>query len=120
MDKRLLFAVARGARAQVQLGPNRGWINSTELTWHDDCVYRIHPDQLEYQYGPISTALREAATQEIDYLQDATDVYGGAVIKDYENYGELGYCWDRARNSTAMHKSLFLLILAEALADEGL
>ena len=82
--------------------------------------YRIHPDDAHLAYGPISTALREAATQEIDYLQDATDVYGGAVIKDYENYGELGYCWDRARNSTTMHKSLFLLILAEALADSGL
>jgi hypothetical protein len=120
MDKRILFAVARGAQVQVQLSRNCGWINSTQLTWHDDCIYRIHPDQLEYQYGPISTALREISQQDIHYLQDSTGVYEQAAIEDYAAYGELGYCWDNAANATAMHKSLFLLILAEALADEGM
>ena len=119
---RLLFAAARGARIEVNAYPysHPSWCVSQKWSAMHESVLRIHPEDEAYQYGPISTALREAATQEIDYLQDATDVYGGAVIKDYENYGELGYCWDRARNSTAMHKSLFLLILAEALADEGL
>ena len=119
---RLLFAAARGARIQLKVNQNVPWseVHSGFIPILESVHYRIHPEDEAYQYGPISTALREAATQEIDYLQDATDVYGGAVIKDYENYGELGYCWDRARNSTTMHKSLFLLILAEALADSGL
>ena len=108
MDKRILFAVARGARAQVQLGPNRGWINSTQLTWHDDCVYRIHPDQLEYQYGPISTALREVAlTGDCD---DADTPYIRITMLKEDGYSD----------STEDQRCVFLLILAEALADEGL
>ena len=113
MDKRILFAVARGARAQVQLGPNRGWINSTQLTWHDDCVYRIHPDQLEYQYGPISTALRRTA-EDPPRITDAL----WPVEKNYLNvykYPDEMYMW-----ADDLHKSLILLLVAEALADEGL
>ncbi len=108
MDKRILFAVARGALVQVQLGPNRGWINSTQLTWHDDCVYRIHPDQLEYQYGPISTALREIAL-----TNDCEDYVAPYIVFEIEK--ETGY-WP----STLEQRCVFLLILAEALADEGL
>ena len=111
MDKRILFAVARGARVQVQLGPNRGWINSTQLTWHDDCVYRIHPDQLEYQYGPISTALREMAE---DPKQNSSweHFLANSAANEYtmsfdSRFGEPDY-------------PLFYLFLAEALADSGL
>ena len=108
MDKRILFAVARGARAQVQLGPNRGWINSTQLTWHDDCVYRIHPDQLEYQYGPISTALREMA-EDYSWNPSWEHRVAHAAADDFavKFHGEPDY-------------PLFYLILAEALADSGL
>jgi len=81
---------------------------------------RIHPNDAHLQYGPISTALREISQQDIHYLQDSTGVYEQAVIDDYANFGELGYFWGNAANATATHKSLFLLFLAEALADEGM
>ena len=110
MDKRILFAVARGARVQVQLGPNRGWINSTELTWHDDCVYRIHPDQLEYQYGPISTALREMAE---DYSWNPSwEHYAAHAVEDRFTLLDRQHC--------ETDYPLFYLFLAEFLADEGM
>jgi hypothetical protein len=88
----------------------------------DSSEDRIHPDDAHLQYGPISTELRKAAENiaERAYLQDLTGVYEQAAIEDYATYGELGYCWDNAMNATAMQKQLFLLILAECLADEGM
>jgi len=115
---RLLFAAARGARIQLQHQTCGDWCPAgyaSLLPEPEGITRRIHPDDAHLAYGPISTALREAATQEIDYLQDLTDVYINAVIEEYENGNELGYLWGWARNSTSMHKSLFLLILAEAL-----
>tara|TARA_R110000868_G_scaffold214149_1_gene464277 strand:- start:230 stop:565 length:336 start_codon:yes stop_codon:yes gene_type:complete len=111
MDKRILFAVARGARVQVQLGPNRGWINSTELTWHDDCVYRIHPDQLEYQYGPISTELRNMA-EHYRYSLSWENQLANAVANQFDD------CYDRYTHESDY--PLFYLFLAEFLADSGL
>jgi len=105
---RLLHAAARGARIK--------WMNGRL----QPVPYYIHPDDAHLQYGPISTALREISQQDIHYLQDSTGVYEQAAIEDYAAYGELGYCWDKAMNATAMQKQLFLLILAEALADEGM
>jgi hypothetical protein len=116
---RLLFAAARGAR--IEAGYKDTWVPAIAVYLADVFAdYRIHPDDEHLQYGPISTALREISQQDIHYLQDATGVYEQAAIEDYATYGELGYCWDNAANATAMHKSLFLLILAEALADSGL
>ena len=115
---RLLFAAARGARVQTWAGV-LGW-RSTIGPWSYEDGDRIHPDDAHLQYGPISTALREISQQDIHYLQDSTGVYEQAAIEDYAAYGELGYCWDKAMNATAMQKQLFLLILAEALADSGL
>jgi len=110
---RLLFAAARGARIQIQLGPNRGWINSTQITWCDDAVYRIHPYEEHLQYGPISSALREDAEDEHDFTLSANTNYGcwSAGVHDWIAFGNCG---------NKLHRSLFLLILAEALADEGL
>ena len=109
---RLLFAASRGARVQVQLGPDRGWINSTQLTWHDDCVYRIHPDQLEFQYGPISTALREMAAS-----GKAPATLSGLLAREAYEYE---WVYPEAGEDHDNYTCLFLLILAEALADEGL
>lgn len=118
---RLLFAAARGARIQTWVGALE-WREEFRVAISNADQYwvRIHPDDEHLQYGPISTALRETSQQDIHYLQDSTGVYEQAAIEDYATYGELGYCWDNAANATAMHKSLFLLILAEALADSGL
>lgn len=108
---RLLFAAARGARIS--------WINGS---WQP-VPYYIHPDDAHLQYGPISTELRKAAENiaEKAYLQDLLGHYGIAAIDDYlSRSDEFGYCWDKAMNATAMQKQLFLLILAETLAEEGL
>ena len=120
---RLLHAAARGARVQTWAGV-LGW-RSTSLfgPWSCDDGDRIHPDDAHLQYGPISTELRKAAENiaEKAYLQDLLGHYGIAAIDDYlSRSDEFGYCWDKAMNATAMQKQLFLLILAEALADEGM
>lgn len=119
---RLLHAAARGARIECWLLPQKKWIPAIAVRVADGLHidYRIHPNDEHLAYGPISTALREISQQYIHYLQDATGVYEQAAIEDYATHGELGYCWDNAANATAMHKSLFLLILAEFLADSGL
>ena len=116
---RLLHAAARKARIEDNA---LGRWTSSEFVYLRKIgySYRIHPDDEHLQYGPISTALREISQEDINYLQDSTGIYEQAAIEDYATYGELGYCWGNAANATAMHKSLFLLILAEALADEGL
>ncbi len=121
---RLLFAAARGARIE---GSYHNWKSGgTEWRETDDLNKfgnRIHPDDAHLQYGPISTELRKAAENiaEKAYLQDLLGHYGIAAIDDYlSRSDEFGYCWDKAMNATAMQKQLFLLILAEALADEGM
>lgn len=109
---RLLFAAARGALIQIQLGPNRGWINSMQITWHDDCVYRIHPDHLEYQYGPISTAYREAA-ESPPIFPDVTVGNVGSLVTPYSM---LSYY----KKLSPIGKQFYLLLFSEYLADEGL
>jgi hypothetical protein len=111
MNNHLLHAAARGARIQA-LDRNLGWIISShaplELS-NDKRPYRLHPDDEHLAYGPISTALREAAeTGEFPYT------LAGLLTKialDYESmYTYVTYNWHIT----------YLLILAEALADEGL
>lgn len=117
---RLLFAAARGAR----ILNNKGKPVKYVWVWPEiaipDFGVHIHPDDAHLEYGLISTALRKTSQEDINYLQDSTGVYEQAAIQDYETNNELGFCWDYAANTTSMHKSLFLLILAECLADEGL
>jgi hypothetical protein len=121
---RLLFAAARGARIQRLMQCPHRWENYqlvAPLRASDED--RIHPDDEHLQYGPISTELRKAAENiaEKAYLQDLLGHYGIAAIDDYlSRSDEFGYCWDKAMNATAMQKQLFLLILAEFLADSGL
>lgn len=71
------------------------------------------------RYGRISSELRDAAEHAGDWLQDNISVYGQAAISDYEQGDELGYVWVKVRYAD-LQRSLFLLILAEAVADEGM
>jgi hypothetical protein len=112
---RLLFAVARGARVQRQqeaVYSNRTWWEDAQIQWGMDDELRIHPDDEHLQYGPISTALRDIAAHP-SYELAHTDEFGtwSLLYKDWCN------CCDLASERDV---SLFLLILAEALADEGL
>lgn len=114
---RILFASARGARIQRQHfkdHPNY-WeaAGIVRLGDHDkidsDYVWRIHPDDAHLQYGPVSTALREyAATNEWPYTLTAM-------------LAEAAFWHEKPLHaSEEPHASMFALILAESLADEGL
>ena len=113
---RLLFAAARGARIQALCGNwrNAGWVT---IGYHFEDSntdnLRIHPDDEHLQYGPVSTALRKRS--ETGFVTGAHVPYivGGFVFSDDE--------WEVFLDADAyLQRSLFLLILAEALADEGL
>lgn len=110
---RLLFAAARGAR--IENWYSEKWRLAYAVRTVDDFyAYRIHPDDAHLQYGPISTALRERAGDSRPPREDFMyDVMAGIVPNHIE--GD----W-AARYENFLHRSLFLLILAEALADEGL
>ena len=103
---RLLHAAARGARVQTWAGV-LGW-RSTIGPWSYDDGDRIHPDDAHLAYGPISTALREMT------LTGAFEEYVAPYIV-FRIEREVGY-WC----STEEQRIVFLLILAEALADEGM
>jgi hypothetical protein len=109
---RLLFAAARGARFRY-FNKHIGW---TDMSLGHMCDAQskacIHPDDDHLQYGPISTALREMAANP-SYELAHTDEFGmwSLLYKDWCD------CRDLASERDV---SLFLLILAEALADEGL
>ena len=111
---RLLHAAARGARIQMMY--QRGWIPAVAVRTDDMYKYRIHPDDEHLQYGPISTALRKMARQPkaIDHKGLNLPHFGFTIFAESENeLREVLQC------DTLTH-SLFLLILAEALADEGM
>lgn len=112
---RLLFAAARGARIQYQINPTSPWepIVSGWIPGFATKFYRIHPDDEALQYGPVSTALREMAE---DTDASGLPPFNVDLLKVDFFYSDVVGCF----NSTELHRSLFLLVLAEALADEGL
>ena len=106
---RLRFAAARGARIQVLA--HDMWYGATMFYRNDARALRIHPDDAHLQYGPISSALREFAAGNVNRPEDDTH---WRIARDY---------YIRAAGTgfyTFEERSLFLLLLAEALADEGL
>ena len=122
---RLLFAAARGARLQTAI---LAWGTDKHIGWDDDIdipvgvlgradptFIRIHPDDKHLQYGPISTALRDIAGQDFAVYDGRQEYTRGA----YEMSYTIEPGWQR-NYTDELHRSLFLLILAEALADEGL
>jgi hypothetical protein len=121
---RLLFAAARGARIQRQHfkdHPNY-WeaAGIVRLGDHDkidsDYAWRIHPDDAHLQYGPISTALHDKAIDALAGTEFDWDVLPYMDVCPHIPEGEY---WDWC-DASELHRSLFLLILAEALADTGL
>ena len=116
---RLLFAAARGARIQYQINPTAPWepIVSGWIPGFATGYYRIHPEDAHLAYGPISTALRDHAAnpKNLTHFVETLPPYVGYQI-GHETQEEL---LDVYLCDTLTH-SLFLLILAEALADEGL
>ncbi|NVN99258.1 MAG: hypothetical protein HXX17_08040 [Geobacteraceae bacterium] len=110
---RLLHAAARGARLDYQplIEDAPEWMPLTQIPLlpnTDWDRYRIHLADEYLAYGPISTALREGATGVVHAGQAITYI-------NWEAEGEVA-----AYEVSELHRSLFLLILAEALADEGM
>jgi hypothetical protein len=106
---RLLFAAARGARIQEQRQFGSGWVDTVCIVLPDYEVtpQRIHPDDEAYQYGPISTALRNDG---LGLPLEGTCWFAQLAL---HSDGEL-------HTMSPIERSIFLLILAEALADEGM
>ena len=90
------FAAARGARIQIFVAETR-----------------IHPDDEHLQYGPISTALREMA-EDPPRSTEAIWPVERYYLDVYKSSEEM-YVW-----ADSLQKSLILLLVAEALADEGM
>ena len=106
---RLLFAAARGARIQSRWVDGTQWQTTSQFMFVDGMrYYRIHPDDAHLQYGPISTALREVAEDD-SWNPSEERALAIAVARQFQVYfgDEPDY-------------PLFYLILAEALADEGM
>ena len=107
---RLLHAAARGARIGFSLSGK--WNPALSLTHlQSKCgqdAYRIHPDDAHLQYGPISRALREMAED-----SSWNSSWGRYIARAFAD--EFSDIFGPATNYP-----LFLLILAECLADEGM
>jgi len=111
---RLLFAAARGARIQWQDSPGRWWDTiDYDLGAFTEGRYRIHPDDVHMQYGPISTALRWEAEHFRDKHYLMQQYTSAAIVAN-----AIGSDWDMPMADKDV--VMYLLILAEALADEGL
>lgn len=110
---RILFAAARGARIQQPYPEAGGWFNSCDyFFWGDEGFYRIHPDDAHLQYGPVSSALREAAEDGSAWDLTSEAWQMASVALKFR-----GGCWFAEEE---LPRSLFLLLLSESLADEGL
>ena len=109
---RLLFAAARGAR--IEFMDCDRWVEKELWKFFAVTPYRIHPDDEHLQYGPISTSTREAAVLALDDHGLVFSTTMGKFWLGVEDYKDYMHCYDE------LHRSLFLLILAEALADSGL
>ena len=109
---RLLFAAARGARVQYQ-NWNDAWVNYNVIPLYETGVeFRIHPEDVYLQYGPISSALRKSAIEGTLYAHAGIPYIMGEYDFGNENV--------MAMMVSQTHRGVFKLILAEALADEGL
>jgi len=110
---RILMAAARGARVQY-MSDKGSWFDAPLIRFDGYMTYRIHPDDEHLQYGVVSSALRAMAEEPYAPLQFlSTGPVDLKVFIPDVDYFE----WAVADK---MHRSLFLLILSEALADEGL
>lgn len=114
MTNQLLMAAARGARIISDTGKRQKyvWVNEWEIS--GEC--RIHPDDEHLRFGPIGSALRDAAGKNLEYFEIHGLMCAAHVTFPYGTGGSV-ISWHYASELT---RSLFLLILSEALAEEGL
>jgi hypothetical protein len=104
---RLLFAAARGARIEDNVLGR--WTGSESVYLEKDITYsyRIHPDDEHLQYGPISTEVRNYAL--------------GLPLTGTCWFARLALHSDGDLHALSPNdRYVFLLLVAEALADEGM
>ena len=106
---RLLHAAARGAKMQTKwVDSGAQWQTTGQLVLVDDMrYYRIHPADEHLQYGPISTALRNYALG----LPKVETCWFSKLLLHTD--GDL-------HTLPPFDRYIFLLLMAEALADEGM
>jgi hypothetical protein len=110
---RLLFAAARGARIQSRWVKGTQWQTTGQFVFVDGMrYYRIHPDDEHLQYGPISTEVRNIRLTDLQLPHLAL---ASACVCGLD--GTWSKDW---RNQTTNERATAMLILAEALADEGM
>jgi hypothetical protein len=106
---RLLHAAARGARIEGSYKEFDIWNSVSAVRFDNFYDYRIHPADEHLQYGPISTALRV-------FGMGGDDPYTLSSLLALD-----AYLHEKLHPFTdSLEQSLFLLILAEAMADSGL
>lgn len=112
--QRLKFAYARGAQIQICNG-GKEWLDCHTPGFFPNGVYRIHPDDVDLEYGPLSTALRKRVLEpgyfekhwQMPDLAAVNQHMHFAIGKDYDGHADDNY-------------NMALLFYAEMLADEGL
>jgi hypothetical protein len=126
--KRLKFAYARGARIQVPEGAcrygadrNSGkWVTVEHPYWTPTQSFRIHPDDASLEYGPLSSDMRRRAIEkdfseaEICWQRDRLEIPLWEGVWAHLHVDDAG--WLVAPDETRM----FMLFVAEMMADEGL
>lgn len=126
--QRMKFAYARGARIQVPDGacrmggdPNFGeWVSVGMPYWSATQSFRIHPDDAHLEYGPVSSGIRARALDERgsqgcthDSMQHKCLLFAENILGD----DSPGYdYWLMPVDDWRM----YLLFIAEAMADQGL
>jgi hypothetical protein len=102
---RLLFAAARGARIEAEW---KGvWSGVAGIHFVPKFNYRIHPADAHLQYGPISTEVRNYAL--------------GLPLTGTCWFARLALHSDGDLHALSPNdRYVFLLLVAEALADEGM
>jgi hypothetical protein len=102
--QRLLVAASRGARVQSLHWIKDVWVTVEFVDF--DAAKRIHPDDIELQYGPISTELRKVGST-------------GQWSENYLSYlasNWLCVCFGSSNGNF----SWLCLFAAELAADEGM
>ena len=115
----LLHAAARGAKLEVDLQSGYGW----ESNWQqympvkgDGFKWRIRSKDSHLRYGPIGSVLAKKATNPPRYIDSFADIGLNSfciAISDPE-FRQYQDC----RNQ--LTRSLFLLLVAESLIEDGL
>ena len=118
---RLLHAAARGARIQSQWCDAhtpiyQEWQTNNQFVFIDTMRhYRIHPDDAHLAYGPISTDIRNMRSIDLHDEQMPILALGSACVCGLD--GTWAKDW---QTQTVNERATAMLILAEALADEGM